>query len=193
VDFSFTPEQEELRAQARAFLATHPEPSWQELAELGWTGVSVGEADFIKPALAELGSTEFWKIAIKPGRPLTFGEIDNSVFMGLPGNPVAVMVTFSQFVAPAIEVLSGAHMRPPLLVPARALERIRKKPGRTEFQRGILARDDQGQWNACPTGAQGSGVLRSMSEANCFIVLEETRGNVEAGARVSVQMFEGLF
>jgi len=92
-------------------------------------GVSVGEADYIKPALAELGTTEFWKIAIKPGRPLTFGQIDASVFMGLPGNPVAVMVTFSQFVVPAIEVLSGASLRPPALFRARSLETIRKKPG----------------------------------------------------------------
>jgi molybdopterin molybdotransferase len=153
-------------------------------------GVSVGEADFIKPALAELGSTEFWKIAIKPGRPLTFGEIDNSVFMGLPGNPVAVMVTFSQFVAPAIEVLSGAHMRPPLLVPARALERIRKKPGRTEFQRGIAALDENQQWQVGKTGKQGSGILTSMSHANCFIVLPDDNAGVEPGDMVSIQFLD---
>ncbi|MCP4391030.1 MAG: molybdopterin molybdotransferase MoeA, partial [Gammaproteobacteria bacterium] len=104
-------------------------------------GVSVGEADYIKPALEELGTTEFWKIAIKPGRPLTFGQIDASIFMGLPGNPVAVMVTFSQFVLPAIEALSGAQMRRPSLFRAQALEPMRKKPGRTEFQRGIATLD----------------------------------------------------
>ena len=106
-------------------------------------GVSVGEADYIKPALADLGSTEFWKIAIKPGRPLTFGQIGASVFMGLPGNPVAVMVTFSQFVVPAIDLLCGTQMRRPRLLPARSLERLRKKPGRTEFQRGVATLDDR--------------------------------------------------
>ena len=114
-------------------------------------GVSVGEADYIKPALEELGTTEFWKIAIKPGRPLTFGQIGASIFMGLPGNPVAVMVTFSQFVMPAIEVLSGAALRRPALFRARALESMRKKPGRTEFQRGIASLDDDGRWQVAKT------------------------------------------
>ncbi|MCP4335609.1 MAG: molybdopterin molybdotransferase MoeA [Gammaproteobacteria bacterium] len=153
-------------------------------------GVSVGEADYIKPALAELGTTEFWKIAIKPGRPLTFGQIDASIFMGLPGNPVAVMVTFDQFVAPAIEVLSGASMRPPMLFRARSLERIRKKPGRTEFQRGVATLDEKNQWQVGKTGKQGSGILTSMSRANCFIVLSDDNAGVEPGDEVSIQFLD---
>lgn len=153
-------------------------------------GVSVGEADYIKPALADLGSTEFWKIAIKPGRPLTFGEIDNSIFMGLPGNPVAVMVTFNQFVAPAIDVLCGTSMRQPLLVPARALDRLRKRAGRTEFQRGVASLDENNCWQVGKTGKQGSGILTSMSRANCFIVLPDDNDGVEPGDEVSIQFLD---
>ena len=153
-------------------------------------GVSVGEADYIKPALEDLGNTEFWKIAIKPGRPLTFGQIGSSIFMGLPGNPVAVMVTFSQFVAPAIEVLSGASMRPPRLVPARSLERLRKKPGRTEFQRGIAVLDENNRWQVGRTGKQGSGILTSMSRANCLIVLPDDNAGVEPDDEVSIQFLD---
>ncbi|MDH3759800.1 MAG: molybdopterin molybdotransferase MoeA [Gammaproteobacteria bacterium] len=153
-------------------------------------GVSVGEADFIKPALTELGTTEFWKIAIKPGRPLTFGQIGASVFMGLPGNPVAVMVTFSQFVLPAIEVLSGARMRRPSLFRAQAMEAMRKIPGRTEFQRGIASLDENNRWQVVKTGKQGSGILTSMSRANCFIVLPDDNAGVEAGDEVSIQLFD---
>ena len=153
-------------------------------------GVSVGEADFIKPALADLGTTEFWKIAIKPGRPLTFGEIGSSIFMGLPGNPVAVMVTFNQFVAPAIEVLSGAAMHPPRLIAARCLDRLRKKPGRTEFQRGVATISDDGHWQVGKTGKQGSGILTSMSRANCFIVLPDDNAGVEPGDDVHIQFLD---
>ena len=153
-------------------------------------GVSVGEADYIKPALADLGETEFWKIAIKPGRPLTFGQIGNSIFMGLPGNPVAVMVTFSQFVAPAIEVLSGTSMRPPLLLRARSLQQLRKKPGRTEFQRGVATLGDNNEWQVARTGKQGSGILTSMSRANCFIVLPDDSDGVEPGDEVSIQFLD---
>ena len=155
-------------------------------------GVSVGEADYIKPALADLGETEFWKIAIKPGRPLTFGQIGNSIFMGLPGNPVAVMVTFSQFVAPAIEVLSGTSMRPPLLLRARSLQQLRKKPGRTEFQRGVATLGDNNEWQVARTGKQGSGILTSMSRANCFIVLPDDSDGVEPGDEVSIQFLDWM-
>jgi molybdopterin molybdotransferase len=156
-------------------------------------GVSVGEADYIKPAFEELGSTEFWKIAIKPGRPLTFGQVDSSIsslFLGLPGNPVAVMVTFSQFVVPAIEVLSGARMRRPALFSARALDRLRKKPGRYEFQRGIATLGEDNRWQVAKTGKQGSGILTSMSRANCFIVLPDDSDGVEPGDEVSIQFFD---
>ena len=153
-------------------------------------GVSVGEADFIKPALADLGTTEFWKIAIKPGRPLTFGQIDASIFMGLPGNPVAVMVTFSQFVVPAIQALAGASPRRPALFRARALDQMRKKPGRYEFQRGIATLDDDNAWQVARTGQQGSGILTSMSRANCFIVLSDDNAGVEPGDEVDIQFFD---
>ena len=150
-------------------------------------GVSVGEADYIKPALEEIGSTEFWKIAIKPGRPLTFGQIGASIFMGLPGNPVAVMVTFSQFVVPAIQCLAGLTPEKPALFRARSQGSLRKKPGRTEFQRGIATQDDDNQWTVVKTGKQGSGILTSMSRANCFIVLPDDCGGVEPGDEVDIQ------
>jgi len=153
-------------------------------------GVSVGEADYIKPALQEVGTTEFWKIAIKPGRPLTLGQIGGSVFMGLPGNPVAVMVTFSQFVVPAIEVLSGAKLKRPALFKARSLDRLRKKPGRYEFQRGIATLDADGEWQVARTGKQGSGILTSMSRANCFIVLPDAVDGIEPGDEVRIQFFD---
>ena len=153
-------------------------------------GVSVGEADFIKPALEELGTTEFWKIAIKPGRPLTFGQIDASIFMGLPGNPVAVMVTFSQFVVPAIHALAGANPQRPALFRARALDKMRKKPGRYEFQRGIASMDENNEWQVARTGQQGSGILTSMSRANCFIVLPDDNAGVEPGDQVNIQFFD---
>ncbi len=153
-------------------------------------GVSVGEADYIKPALEEIGTTEFWKIAIKPGRPLTLGQIGASVFIGLPGNPVAVMVTFSQFVVPAIEMLSGASLRRPALFNARALDSLRKRPGRYEFQRGVATLDDNGEWQVGKTGKQGSGILTSMSRANCFIVLPDVVDGVEPGDQVKIQFFD---
>ncbi|HXI35521.1 MAG TPA: molybdopterin-binding protein, partial [Burkholderiales bacterium] len=155
-------------------------------------GVSVGEADFIKQMMAKLGEVLFWKIAMRPGRPMAFGRIGDAFLFGLPGNPVAVMVTFYQFVRDALLHLSGRtdEYAVPLLKAVSA-EPMRKVPGRTEFQRGILFRDAD-EWKVKITGQQGSGVLRSMSEANCFIVLEHERGEVAAGERVSVQPFEGL-
>jgi len=140
----------------------------------------------------------FWKIAMKPGRPMAFGRIhacdhDRAAWLfGLPGNPVAVMVTFYPFVRDALFLLMGVEPLPPLpLVPAVCSEALKKSPGRTEFQRGIL-RYDQGQWEVRPAGAQGSGILRSMAEAHCFIVLEHDRGRVATGETVGVQLFEGL-
>ena len=155
-------------------------------------GVSVGEADFTRQLMAELGEVLFWKIAMRPGRPMAFGRIGDAFLFGLPGNPVAVMVTFYQFVRDALLHLSGRtdDYAIPLLS-AISSENMRKVPGRTEFQRGILYRD-KNQWAVRTTGQQGSGVLRSMSEANCFIVLEHDRGAVKAGEPVSVQLFEGL-
>jgi len=155
-------------------------------------GVSVGEADFIKQLMAKLGEVLFWKIAMRPGRPMAFGKVQDAYLFGLPGNPVAVMVTFYQFVRDALLHLSGRtdDYAVPLLK-ATTMEKLRKVPGRTEYQRGILYRE-AGEWKVRTTGQQGSGVLRSMSEANCFIVLEHDRGSVAAGEAVHVQLMEGL-
>jgi molybdopterin molybdotransferase len=156
-------------------------------------GVSVGEADFTRDLLGRLGEVLFWKIAMRPGRPMAVGRIGDAYFFGLPGNPVAVMVTFYGFVRDALLALAGRtddYALPVVRVPSATA--LRKKPGRTEFQRGIVARGDDGAWSVRVTGQQGSGVLRSMSEANCFIVLEHERGEVKAGDPVSVQLFEGL-
>jgi molybdopterin molybdotransferase len=155
-------------------------------------GVSVGEADFIKQLMAKLGEVLFWKIAMRPGRPMAFGRIGNALLFGLPGNPVAVMVTFYQFVRDALLHLSGrADDYAIPLLKAVSSEKIRKVAGRTEYQRGVLYREG-GEWKVRTTGQQGSGVLRSMSEANCFIVLEHERGSVAAGEPVAVQLMEGL-
>ncbi|MBI3095230.1 MAG: molybdopterin molybdotransferase MoeA [Rhodocyclales bacterium] len=162
-------------------------------------GVSVGEADFIKQLMAQLGEVAFWKIAMKPGRPMAFGRIQpegeqrpGAWLFGLPGNPVAVMVTFYQFVQPAILKLAGIDpVRPVPGFPARCVEPMKKGRGRTEFQRGILFQEN-GEWCVRPTGAQGSGVLRSMADADCFIVLEHERDKVGAGETVMVQLMNGL-
>ncbi|HEX5768460.1 MAG TPA: gephyrin-like molybdotransferase Glp [Burkholderiales bacterium] len=154
-------------------------------------GVSVGEADFVRQLMNRLGEVLFWKIAMRPGRPMAFGRIGNAFLFGLPGNPVAVMVTFYQFVRDALLFMSGRESGEMPLLSAIAAENLRKVPGRTEYQRGVIFKD-QDEWKVRTTGQQGSGVLRSMSEANCFIVLEHERANVKAGELVSVQPFEGL-
>ncbi|MFN8697247.1 MAG: gephyrin-like molybdotransferase Glp [Burkholderiales bacterium] len=155
-------------------------------------GVSVGEADFVKTLLGKLGEVVFWKIAMKPGRPLAYGKIQGAHFFGLPGNPVSVMVTFYQFVRDALLTLQGVTPLPtqPLLK-AVCTSPIRKAPGRTEFQRGVLYVED-GVWKVRTTGEQGSGILKSMSDANCFIMLHDHVGNVDAGATVDVQILEGV-
>jgi molybdopterin molybdotransferase len=155
-------------------------------------GVSVGEADYVKPILDEIGRIAFWKVAMKPGRPLAFGRIGEAVFFGLPGNPVSVMVTFYLFVRPALLAMLGCAVAPPLAVRAKCLSRLHKKPGRQEFQRGILGRDGDGGLTVTKTGDQGSGILSSMSQADCFIVLPIECGNVEPGVTVDVQPFAGL-
>jgi molybdopterin molybdotransferase len=156
-------------------------------------GVSVGDADFVKTLLDKLGEVVFWKIAMKPGRPLAYGRVGGAHFFGLPGNPVAVMVTFYEFVQDALKVLQGRRAFAPLPTFKVALAApIRKTPGRTEFQRGILATDGAGAWTVRTTGDQGSGILSSMSRANCFIVLPAETGNVAAGETVDVQLLEGL-
>ena len=141
----------------------------------------------------QLGEVVFWKIAMKPGRPLAYGKIQGAHFFGLPGNPVSVMVTFYQFVRDALLVLSGADpVEPVPTFNATCTARLKKAPDRTEFQRGILARGADGTLSVRPTGEQGSGILKSMSEANCFIILGDATGNVEPGTSVEVQLLEGM-
>src|SRR5688500_13282509 len=155
-------------------------------------GVSVGEADFVKALLDKLGEVVFWKIAMKPGRPLAYGRIKGAHFFGLPGNPVSVMVTFYQFVRDALLTLSGqepVEPEPTFRVPCTSA--LKKAPGRTEFQRGILSHGKEG-WSVRVTGEQGSGILSSMSQANCFIILPTEQGNVTPGTVVEVQVMEGV-
>jgi len=156
-------------------------------------GVSVGEADFVKQLLAKLGDVLFWKIAMKPGRPLAYGKIGEAHFFGLPGNPVSAMVTFYQFVREALLILMGVPEPAPLpVLKAVCTTPIKKAPGRTEFQRGILSQGPAGGWTVRSTGDQGSNILSSMSLANCFIILPEDQGNTAEGASVDVQVLEGL-
>jgi molybdopterin molybdotransferase len=158
-------------------------------------GVSVGAADYTRQIMARLGDVTFWKIGMRPGRPLAFGRINSggsSAFLfGLPGNPVAVMVSFYFFARDALLRMMGAEA-PLALLRARSAGAIRKKAGRTEYQRGILSRGADGRPEVRITGSQGSGILRSMSEANCMVVLHDEQGNVGAGDEVDVLMFEGL-
>jgi molybdopterin molybdotransferase len=156
-------------------------------------GVSVGEADFTKAMMKKLGDVAFWKIAMRPGRPMAVGRIGQAVLFGLPGNPVAVMVTFLAFVRPALLQLMGCTDAPPPLLKARSLEALRKKPGRTEYQRGRVTRNAQGQLEVRTTGNQGSGVLSSMVQGNGLIVLHHAQGSVALGDEVDVLMFEGAF
>lgn len=157
-------------------------------------GVSVGEADYTKAVLKDSGDINFWKVAMKPGRPIAFGKIKQAVFFGLPGNPVAVLVTLYQLVLPALERMLGITDSPiaPLLK-ARSLEPIRKKTGRTEIQRGIVSQIATGELQVKTTGKQGSGILSSISMANAFIILEHERDSIKKGDWVDVQLFSGLF
>jgi len=155
-------------------------------------GVSVGEADYVKDILADHGNMNFWKVAIKPGRPLAFGNLSNTLFFGLPGNPVSVMVTFYQFVQPAIKKLSGDNSNLPISIKVPSASKLKKKSGRVEFQRGVLEKDKNNNLIVRKTGPQGSGILHSMSEANCFIILPQDADNIESGELVNVQPFFGL-
>lgn len=160
-------------------------------------GVSVGDADHTRELMARLGEVAFWKVAMRPGRPFAFGRLalDGSpgpLFFGLPGNPVAVMVSFYQFVREALLTIAGATPHAPPMFRASVSVAQRKRPGRTEFLRAIAHRDTDGQWHVAPTGAQGSGMLSSMSQANCFIVLAHAQSDVAAGDPVDVMLFDGL-
>jgi molybdopterin molybdotransferase len=169
-------------------------------------GVSVGDADFTRELMNSLGDIAFWKIAMRPGRPLAFGRLwsgprpgegESALFFGLPGNPVAVMATFYMIVREALLAMSGATPHELPLIPATSIQPITKRAGRTEFQRGIARRersdrDPKPGWSVVTTGPQGSGVLSSMSEANCFIVLHQALGDIDAGDTVDILPFDGL-
>lgn len=154
-------------------------------------GVSVGEADYVKMTLDKIGKVDFWRIAMKPGKPLALGKIRNAMFFGLPGNPVSVMATFYLFAKPALQKMMGQDYRQP--VSARAVTRsfIKKHPGRTDYQRGI-ARNEDGKLVVDGAGMQASHILSGMSQANCFIVIPRESGSVEAGQEVDVILFDGL-
>lgn len=155
-------------------------------------GVSVGEADFTKAMMKKLGDVAFWKIAMRPGRPMAVGRLGPAVLFGLPGNPVAVMVTFLAFVRPALLRMMGSTASAPPLLKAKSTEAIRKKAGRTEYQRGFVSTNAEGQLQVRAAGNQGSGVLRSMVEGNGLIVLHHASGNVAIGDDVDVMMFDGV-
>ncbi|WP_281948033.1 bifunctional molybdopterin-guanine dinucleotide biosynthesis adaptor protein MobB/molybdopterin molybdotransferase MoeA [Vibrio parahaemolyticus] len=154
-------------------------------------GVSVGDADYIKLALDKLGQVDFWRINMRPGRPLAFGQINNKPFFGLPGNPVAVMVSFINFVEPALRKMQGEQGWKPLKVKAIATENLRSRQGRTEFSRGIYELDDTGRLTVRTTGKQGSGILRSMSDANCLIEISPAIDTVKAGESVTIIPLQG--
>lgn len=156
-------------------------------------GVSVGEADYTKQILEDLGNIDFWQLAIKPGKPFAFGKLQNAWFCGLPGNPVSSVVTFYQLVQPLLARLSGhSQWRSPTRLRVKTTSTLKKTPGRIDFQRGIVSRNAQGEWEVETTGHQGSHVFSSFSQANCFIVLEAERGRVAAGEWVEIEPFNAL-
>ncbi len=155
-------------------------------------GVSVGEADHTKAMMKKLGDVAFWKIAMRPGRPMAVGRIGSCVLFGLPGNPVAVMVTFLAFVRPALLRMMGSSETQPPLLRARSVQAIRKKAGRTEYQRGTVTRGADGLLEVCIAANQGSGVLSSMVQANGLVILHHAQGDVAAGEAVDVMMFAGV-
>lgn len=167
----------------------------QQQADLVITsgGVSVGEADFTKKVLEKVGQVNFWKIAMKPGKPFAFGRLENAWFCGLPGNPVSALATFYQLVQPVIAKLSGySQWKAPQRLAAIAATKMKKAPGRLDFQRGSYQVNAQGQIEVQPVGFQGSHLFSSFVKSNCFIVLERERGNVEAGETVTIEPFNHL-
>ncbi|QSX30215.1 molybdopterin molybdotransferase MoeA [Shewanella cyperi] len=154
-------------------------------------GVSVGEADYTKQILEQEGQIHFWKLAIKPGKPFAFGRIGKALFCGLPGNPVSSMVTFHKLVWPMLLKLQGQAQSQPLMLTAALSTAVRKQPGRVEYQRGILSRNAEGALEVALTGSQGSGMLTSMSLANCFILLDQYQGDLQVGETVMVEPFHG--
>jgi molybdopterin molybdotransferase len=190
IDMGVIPDQRDLIEQA------FQEASKQADVLVTSGGVSVGEADYVKETLENLGQVGFWRMAMKPGKPLAFGRIPNKKngcdFFGLPGNPVSAMVTFYQFVQPALQQMMGIPQVDPLLLKVKCISDIKRRPGRLEYQRGFLTTDENGESVVESTGQQGSGILSSMGNANCFIVLPLENEGVKAGEIVTVQPFAGL-
>jgi molybdopterin molybdotransferase len=155
-------------------------------------GVSVGDADFTKTALEQLGSVSFWKVAMKPGKPFAFGKLKNTWFFGLPGNPVAAAVTMDQLTQPVLKHLAGEKHISTESYQAKAAEYLKKRPGRADFQRGWFEQDNNGQLKVSSAGSQSSAVLSTLKRANCFIRLEQDRGPVNAGEEVTIVPFSSL-
>ncbi|AOW76741.1 molybdopterin molybdenumtransferase MoeA [Colwellia sp. PAMC 20917] len=155
-------------------------------------GVSVGDADYTKLILEQLGEIGFWKIAMKPGKPFAFGKLPNSYFFGLPGNPVSALVTAHQLAVPALLKLQHAQAKKLPLLKVKTATQLNKRAGRMDFQRAILSTNHQGEMIVTSTGSQGSGILTSMSTANCYIVLPANQGNVPANEMVNVQLFDDV-
>ena len=153
-------------------------------------GVSVGEADYVKPIVEEIGQIDLWKVAIKPGKPIAVGSIKNCKFFGLPGNPVSALVTLNLLVQPALQKLSGMNSSAPLKLSAICDSQLLKKPGRRDYQRGAAYLDEHGQWHVKSTGTQGSAKITSVSAGNCYIVINEDKGNVSVGDNVNIQLFD---
>ncbi|MBU3825845.1 MAG: molybdopterin molybdotransferase MoeA [Candidatus Oceanisphaera merdipullorum] len=156
-------------------------------------GVSVGDADYIKQVLEEVGRIGFWKLAIKPGKPFAFGHINNCPFFGLPGNPVSAAVTFHLLVRPALAKLAGENLAPRVTLPAKALMPFKKTPGRMDFQRAIVSTQADGSLGVVAAGSQSSGVFSAMAEANCLLHLEQDRGEVAEGELVTLELIDGLY
>ncbi|NPH80019.1 molybdopterin molybdotransferase MoeA, partial [Escherichia coli] len=183
-----------IRDDPHALRAAFIEADSQADVVISSGGVSVGEADYTKTILEELGEIAFWKLAIKPGKPFAFGKLSNSWFCGLPGNPVSATLTFYQLVQPLLAKLSGNTASGlPARQRVRTASPLKKSPGRLDFQRGVLQRNADGELEVTTTGHQGSHIFSSFSLGNCFIVLERDRGNVEAGEWVEVEPFNALF
>ena len=155
-------------------------------------GVSVGEADYTKEVLDNLGQVDFWKVAMKPGKPFAYGKLPNSVFFGLPGNPVSATVTFHQLALPALAAMSGSPAVQTKKVIAVVTDKVKKKPGRMDFQRGVATLNEQGQMQVTPLSAQGSGILSSISKANCYIILEQDNAGHSAGDSVTIELFDHI-
>jgi len=149
-------------------------------------GVSVGDADYTKEVLTSMGEIGFWKVAIKPGKPFAFGKLNQAIFFGLPGNPVSAAVTFHQLALPALQKMSGEKLAEKISFEVPTQHPLKKRSGRTDFQRGVLSKNSHGQWQVCDTGSQGSGMLSSMSNSNCYIKLAAESSNIEAEQAVEV-------